>query len=94
MKKSTLIVMMLLLGGALFAQEQNKTFLSKKNEVKLNLPMTVFGSFPEVSYERVLKEDVSIGASFGFSLNGEDSDDFKMQFSPYFRWFFGGSMES
>ncbi len=94
MKKSTLIVMMLLLGGALFAQEQDKTFLTKKNEVKLNLPMTIFSSFPEISYERILQEDISVGASFGFSLNNDDSDDLKMQFSPYFRWFFGGSMES
>ncbi len=93
MKKVTLITFVLLLGVAVFAQEKENSFLSKKNEVKVNLPLSIFASFPEVSYERVLQEDISVGASLGFSLDGGDTW-VKMQFSPYFRWFFGGSMES
>ncbi len=62
--------------------------------MKLNLPVSIFGAFPEVSYERILQEDISVGASLGVSLDGGDTYGFKAQFTPYFRWFFGGDRES
>ncbi len=94
MKKVTLIVAILLLGMVVLAQEQEKSFLSKKNEVKVNLPVSIFGKFPEVSYERILQEDVSLGASLGISLDDGDTYGFKAQFTPYVRWFFGGNRDS
>ncbi len=67
----------------------------RKNEVKLNLPLTVLGLYPEVSYERLLQEDLSAGISAGFLLN-KDRNDYPMIFSiiPNVRWFFGGSGKS
>lgn len=73
---------------------QEKDFLLRKNEVKLNIPVSIFGAFPEVSYERILAEDISVGAALGVSVDGGDTYGYKYQFSPYFRWFFGGDRES
>ncbi len=95
MKKVTLIVAILLLGMAVWAQEQEKSFLSKKNEVKINLSSSIFASYPEISYERILHEDLSVGASLGFSLDEDGNFAYiKSQFTPYVRWFFGGNRES
>ncbi len=94
MKRVTVFVFLLLFVGILSAQEAEKSFLGKKNEVKVNLPVSIFGSFPEVSYERILQEDISLGASLGVSLDGGDTYGFKAQFTPYCRWFFGGDRES
>ncbi len=92
MKKVIVIPFLLLTATILFAQEQNTSFLNKKNEIKINLPVSIFGQFLDASYERILQEDISVGASLGYAI----SDDYglKSQFSPYFRWFFGGNSES
>lgn len=60
------------------------------NEVKLNLATTIFGKYPEISYERLINEDFSVGTSLGFSL---DKDEYPFNFGliPYARWFFGGN---
>ncbi len=94
MKKVVIVIFLVLLGGVLIAQEQEDSFLPKKNEVKVNLPVSIFGEFPEVSYERILQRDISLGASLGVSLDGGDTYGLKAQFTPYFRWFFGGDRES
>ncbi|WP_116496092.1 hypothetical protein [Balneicella halophila] len=47
-----------------------------------------------MSYERILDEDISVGASLGVSVDDGDTYVGKYQFSPYFRWFFGGDRES
>ncbi len=61
-----------------------------QNELKLNLGTTIFGLYPEVSYERILNEDLSVGVSAGVAL---DPDDYPVDFAltPYVRWFFGGN---
>lgn len=35
------------------------------NEVKVNLVTTIIGLYPELSYERVLSEDFSLGVAAG-----------------------------
>lgn len=95
MKKVLILFLALSVTGITFGQEKELIF--KKNELSLNLPTTIFASFPEITYERILAEDFSIGASAGFSLKGKDNDNFantKFLFSPYARWYFGGSTES
>lgn len=101
MKKLSVILVVLIVSTSLFAQQKRtKSFMGwhlakdnpisiKQNEVKLNLPTTIFGLYPEISYERVLHEDFSIGASVGIGL----SDDYPLDFAitPYVRWFFGGN---
>lgn len=95
MKKILLFISVMFCITILSAQEtEQRDLLFRKNEVKLNLPITIFASFAEASYERILSEDTSIGASMGVTLDSGDTFGYKYQFSPYFRWFFGGNNES
>lgn len=99
MKKGlTVLMILLLISASAFSQRRTKSFMGwhlakdapvKLNELKLNLGTSIFGLFPEVSYERVLSEDLSVGGSAGISLNNEYPLDFTI--TPYARWFFGGS---
>lgn len=66
------------------AQETEKPV--SKNEVKLNLGYLLLG-LPELSYERILNDDSSVGMSVAFSI---DSDvDINYMLTPYYRFFFG-----
>ncbi|RNC66948.1 hypothetical protein [Proteiniphilum sp. X52] len=64
-----------------------------RNEIKLNLPTTIFSSFPEISYERILSADFSLGGSLGAAL---DQGRYPVDFAviPYVRWFFGGNAKN
>lgn len=94
MKKATTLFFTLLISSVLFAQNHDQDFKSalKRNELKINLPLAIFGSFPEISYERILNSDISIGAALGVRF--ADDYDLKFAFTPHFRWFFGGSNQS
>lgn len=85
MRKAILFLAIFTLSLSGFTQETDKL-----NEVKLNLPLTIFGSYPEVSYERILNPDISLGASFGIALDKERYP-YQFMFTPYFRWFFIGN---
>ena len=92
MKKITLVLFALVVSLGMYAQWNNECDF-KKNEVKVNLPLTIFMSYPEISYERILNTDISVGASLGVGLDKSRSlMDFA--FTPYFRWFFGGNRNS
>ncbi len=92
MKKIILISALILTGIDCFAQNTQRE-IDKRHELKINLPYTIFASFPEISYSYLLNEDVSVGSSLGISLN-EDFSNYKFQFVPYIRWFFGGNRKS
>lgn len=62
---------------------------AKLNEVKLNLGTTIFGLYPELSYERIINEDFGVGASAGIGLGSDYIMNFA--FTPYARWYFGGN---
>ena len=99
MKKHVLLIIALLTSLNLFSQKPHRSFGREfnkdttKNELKLNLGTTIFGSYPEITYERVLDSDISIGAALGFSLD-DDLYPVNFAFTPYLRWFFGGSSEN
>ncbi|MDO5523705.1 MAG: DUF3575 domain-containing protein [Bacteroidia bacterium] len=102
MKKMNIVLIALLISISAFSQQRTKSIfgwhLAKDaptalNEVKLNLGTTIFGLFPEVSYERILSEDFSLGASAGINLNSEDYP-LNFAFTPHARWFFGGNSKS
>lgn len=78
--------------GWYLAKEQPEV-MSKKNELKLNLPTTIFLLHPEITYERILNEDFGVGASLGFNPG---SDDYPINFmlAPFARWYFGGNSVS
>ena len=101
MKRISILMLVLVLSVSAFSQRRQGSLFGwrlereqpvKLNEVKLNLPTTLFALYPEVSYERILNSDISVGASVGISLNNEYVMDFA--FTPYFRWFFGGNSRS
>ncbi len=99
MKKHALLIIALFVSLSMFSQKTYRAMgwkLSKdipQNELKLNLGTTIFGLFPEVTYERILKADISVGASLGVALEN-DSYLTNFQFIPYVRWFFGGNSEN
>lgn len=99
MKKFTLIFALAAVSLTAFSQKTYRAMgwkLTKDvplNEVKINLPMTILGSYPEISYERILTSDVSVGASLGVALEKERLD-MNFSFIPYARWFFGGNRDS
>lgn len=99
MKKQAILAIALLVSISAFSQKTHRVMgwkISKdipKNELKLNLANTVFLSYPEVSYERVLDSDLSVGGSVGFALD-PDIMDLRFSMIPYVRWFFGGSAKN
>ncbi|MDR1743445.1 MAG: hypothetical protein LBR48_06440 [Dysgonamonadaceae bacterium] len=88
MKKLSAILFALLISSAIFAQEEVLNLSNNKlNEFKFNLLMPVVFLYPEISYERILDSEISIGASLGFAA---DDDYFQnIAFTPYLRWHFG-----
>lgn len=95
MKKLSVIVFALLVGSSIYAQREGYNFEENKlNELKINLGTTIFGLFPEISYERVLDSDISVGASLGAGSSSNDSYSQNFAFTPYFRWHFGGNRKS
>ncbi len=99
MKKQLLITAALMVSLTAFSQKTHCMEECKishdmpQNELKLNLGSTIFGSFPEISYERILNSDISVGASLGVALE-EDIYPTRVQFTPYLRWLFGGNSVS
>ncbi len=85
--KKVLLFVMLLSSVSAFAQAEKDVL---KHEVKVNGLLLIFG-FPEISYEHILAEDMSIGASFAFRVTDEDETGIyqRVSFSPYYRIFFG-----
>jgi hypothetical protein len=56
------------------------------NELKINLLYTVLG-IPEVSYERLLADNMGLGASILLGL--DNSTGYKFAFIPHYRVYFG-----
>lgn len=99
MKKQAILAIALLVSLTAFSQKTHKVMgwkISKdipQNELKLNLASSIFWSFPEITYERIINADISIGGSVGITL---DPDIYPIKFSatPYIRWFFGGNSKN
>ena len=83
MKTFATTLIALLIGVSAFAQQD-----FPRNEVSLNLATTAFAQYPEISFERIMAEDFTIGASLGFRAGGDYVMNFN--FTPFARWFFGG----
>jgi hypothetical protein len=56
------------------------------NEIKLNLLYTVIG-IPEISYERLLKDNMGVGISLFAAI--DKSQDYNFALTPHFRVYFG-----
>lgn len=90
MKK--LILSSLLVATALIVNAQNKDTTSTSsgrngnNEIKLNLASTLAG-VPEFNYERILKDDMSVGLAVMVGL--ENDSDISFGIIPNYRIYFG-----
>ncbi len=58
------------------------------NELKLNLLMTIIGA-PEITYERLIGDNMGLGLTAGVSIS-EDDVDYKYIIMPHYRLYFGG----
>lgn len=96
MKRHVILAIALTVCFSAFSQKTHRVMGWKitkdipRNELKLNLGTTILVKYPEISYERLISEDFSVGASLGFSLDKEEYP-FNFAFMPYARWFFGGN---
>jgi len=61
------------------------------NELKINLLFTVIG-MPEISYERILADNMGVGVSVFVGL--DNSLDYKFGFTPHYRLYFGAKKAS
>ncbi len=90
MKKITLSLLLMMVTFFAYSQQSDttklKTGINGNNELKLNLFMTIAG-VPEINYERILSDDMSIGLAV---LIGIDDTDYKFGVIPNYRVYFGG----
>lgn len=90
MKK--LLLFCLLLASTFFALAQNSATSTEKggingnNELKLNLVYTIAG-FPEINYERIIKDDMSVGVAVLFGI--EKKAEYSFGIIPNYRVYFG-----
>ena len=89
MKKITIILSLFMLTSLFCLKAQNNFELSNRHELKLNLGSSVFLAFPEVSYEYLINDDMSVGIATGFGFDTKDSDGYKFKVTPFLRWYFG-----
>ena len=84
MKKIALFLFALLISVSVFSQQN-----VPRNEISLNLFNTAILQYPEISFERILNHDMSVGASIGAGGHGDYFQSFNL--TPFARWFFGGN---
>lgn len=94
MKTLIIAVFAVLASTSLFAQ-QNTTAtptqtvkLTPKNEIKINLAMTIAG-IPELSYERFLTDNTGLGVAVGIGTGSPRDVKIRTTTMPYFRVYFG-----
>jgi len=58
----------------------------KVNELRINIAYLLYG-IPEITYERILKENSSIGLSFSYSITDKIEEEFFI--IPHYRQYFG-----
>jgi hypothetical protein len=77
------LVLPLFLLFFVFVNSQEKI---SRNEIKLNALYSVAG-IPEISYEYILNDESSLGASILFSIDNDN--DILFAFTPNYRYYFG-----
>lgn len=92
--KKTIFAIILLTVLSVKGQNSDKQYLQdidKKHELRLDaFSLIVFSSF-DVTYERLLNKDTSLGVSVFYNFNELDADVYfpkKFSITPYYRWFF------
>ena len=93
MKKVFLVSFLFLSVLATKAQEtENVQVIEKQNELKINAFNLIAFEYIDITYERILNEESSVGVGMLFALDNEvyGISDLRREFSitPYFRQFF------
>lgn len=93
MKKVFLVIFVFLSVLAAKAQEtENEQEIEKQNELKINAFNLIAFEYIDITYERILNEESSVGVGMLFALDNEvyGISDLRREFSitPYFRQFF------
>lgn len=88
MKKPFLLIVLLVSCFVSRAQEEPKSIVEDKNEVKLNALFMVVGAF-EGAYEYLLNEESGVGVSVFLPFDEDIKDDINYYVSPYYRFYFG-----
>jgi len=65
---------------------------SGNNEIKINLLMSILG-LPEINYERIIEDNMSVGLAAFVGVNNNDLD-YNFGFIPNYRLYFGGKKAS
>ena len=79
--KKLITILAVICSSRAFSQSEN-------NEFKVNILYTAIG-MPELSYERLISDNSSLGASVAFSLDKKEDMHWRFSFTPYYRMFFG-----
>ena len=92
MKKITFFILMLVTSIS-FAQEKDKTInpqdINKKHEVKINALTLLSAKWIDVSYERLVDEESSFGASVTLNTDtSSNNSDLKYAITPFYRRYF------
>lgn len=91
--KKYISILFVVIQSISYSQNTEKTEIEKsknkelKNEVKANVAMTLF-NLPEISYERILSDNQSVGLAFGISFLEESEMGIKYMFTPNYRLYF------
>lgn len=95
MRKSLLLVQVLLISLVSFSQtnqDERPYENMSNNELKVNMTNLIAFKFVDFTYERILNEESSIGASLLFNIDQDgdlDLDEYrKFSFTPFYRHFF------
>ncbi|NLC48877.1 MAG: DUF3575 domain-containing protein [Bacteroidales bacterium] len=91
MKKLFVFFLFLVLSSIVHLKAQQSLESTPRHEVKFNLGSAIFAAFPEVSYEYILGQGLSVGGAMGFGFNTDELDEYSFRVTPFARWFFGNS---
>ena len=91
MKRIIVIVSLFILTSLLCIKAQQAHESTARHEVKFNIGSAVIGAFPEVSYEYIFSQSISVGGAMGLGYNTDELDEFSFRVTPFARWFFGNS---
>ncbi|NLA63375.1 MAG: DUF3575 domain-containing protein [Bacteroidales bacterium] len=94
MKRITFIISLFILTSSYCIKAQQNTELTPRHELKFNFGSAVIAAFPEVSYEYILTQSLSVGSAMGFGFNTDDLDEFSFRVTPFARWFFGNNFQT
>lgn len=93
MKKIITLLSVFILISLFTLKAQQNLELTQRHEVKLNLGSSVFMAFPEMSYEYILNDDMSVGTAVGFGFGKNNGDRYKVKAMPFWRWFFSSNLQ-